>query len=159
MQLSDALLGMPPLPSPSSASSSNLELLELRQSSAASTSAVRDLDFVLYNKTGSAIFWDGRIYRTVVNNYTVQQSQFFDLTAPGNPLLPHFPRDVDPLDAGAPDDASVSSAATTAVVVPVSAAQRPMIPVPNASVDDGAAAAPILVPQNDQGPSNEHERP
>jgi hypothetical protein len=36
-QLSDALLGMPPVPSPSSASSSNLEL---RQANAASTNAV-----------------------------------------------------------------------------------------------------------------------
>jgi hypothetical protein len=112
----------------------------------------RDPDFVLYNKVGSAIFWDGRIYRTVVNNYTVQQSQFFYLTAPGNPLLPNFPQDIDPLGAGTPSNAPVgtTSAAGHAAVVPVPAPQ-PLIPVTNASVGEGATIAPILVPQTDQG--------
>ena len=59
----------------------------------------RDSAFVMTGKTGSAIFWDGRIHRTVVDNYRVNESSFLDLTAPGNALLPAFPHDEHPVPA------------------------------------------------------------
>ena len=53
----------------------------------------RDIDFVMAGKAGSAIWWDGHIHRTVVNNFRVQEGKFLDLTAVGNQYLPDFPRD------------------------------------------------------------------
>ncbi|KAL3930081.1 MAG: hypothetical protein SGPRY_001686 [Prymnesium sp.] len=45
----------------------------------------RDIEFVMAGKQGSAIWWDGHIHRTVVNNFFVQESVFLDLQAPVGP--------------------------------------------------------------------------
>mmetsp|Transcript_19006 Transcript_19006/g.28615 ORF Transcript_19006/g.28615 Transcript_19006/m.28615 type:complete len:206 (-) Transcript_19006:60-677(-) len=55
----------------------------------------------MHGKAGSALWWDGRIHRTVVSNFVVQEQAFLKLMAPDNPLLPAFPHDVAPLPAAA----------------------------------------------------------
>ena len=87
----------------------------------------RDISFVMNGTVGSAIFWDGNIHRTVLNNFYIQQGKFLGLTAPSNRLLPEYPDT--PLTV---QDVTTAPAGTVAAIPPAQSIVPESNPPPSA---------------------------
>ena len=59
-------------------------------------------EFVWMKKQGAACWWDGNVFRVVVNNYYVYEHSFANPMATDNKLLPSFPNDENPIPTAVP---------------------------------------------------------